>query len=452
MKFKLIRRGPEPRLILIFAGWGMDSRPFETLAPRSYDLAVAWDYRDLSASWIGEIGRYREIAVVAWSFGVAGASSFLLDHPALPITARIAVNGTQHPVDDHLGIPRGIFNGTLDSLSAGNLTRFHRRMCGGSANYRLFAATMPERDVEELRDELRAIGSRDNRQIMWDRAFISTGDLIIPPEAQERAWKEEAYTITELPGPHLPDFGKLLELSLTDKKLVARKFGDATTSYDSHASVQRTVTDRLLATVTPGGRILEIGAGTGYATDRLASMGEVEAWDLIISPRVEELTAAGRIRSRGCDAETAIRELPDGSVDTLFSASTVQWFNSLPAFLREVSRVLRPGGHACISTFGPRTMEEIHSILGNPPLYPTAVAVARMVQEGEVTDGVITLGFDTPRDVLHHIRLTGVNSLGPSPTPGLTRRLLAEYPAGPEGKCRLTYQPVYITISKPCEK
>ncbi len=449
MKFKLTHRTFEPRLLLIFAGWGMDPRPFETLAPEGYDVAVAWDYSDLSAPWVKNLEHYSEIVVMAWSFGVPAAASFILDHPALPITARIAVNGTQHPVDDRLGIPSEIFRGTLDSLSDSNLTRFYRRMCGGAAPYRQFAERLPERDVEELREELRAIGSRgDCTPVMWDKAFISSGDLVIPPAAQREAWCEEAYMVTELTGPHLPDFARLLKRTLTDKKLVGRKFGDATASYDANASVQHMVTDRLLSGVRRGGRILEIGAGTGYATSRLADMGEVEAWDLIISPRVEELTASGRIRSKACDAETAIRELPDDSVDTLFSASTVQWFNSLPAFLQEVKRVLTPGGQASISTFGPRTMQEIHTILGNPPLYPSPEAIGRMVPDAEVTEEIITLDFDSPRDVLTHVRLTGVNSLGPTATPAVTRRLLTDYPAGPDGRYRLTYQPVYITITK----
>lgn len=43
MKFKIIHRHPSERLILLFAGWGMDPHPFENIRRDGYDLAVVWD-------------------------------------------------------------------------------------------------------------------------------------------------------------------------------------------------------------------------------------------------------------------------------------------------------------------------------------------------------------------------------------------------------------------------
>ncbi len=49
MKYRLLTSGNERRLLLIFAGWGMDDAPLRELTPHAgYDLAVAWDYRDLN--------------------------------------------------------------------------------------------------------------------------------------------------------------------------------------------------------------------------------------------------------------------------------------------------------------------------------------------------------------------------------------------------------------------
>lgn len=39
-------------LILLFAGWGMSPAPFAGLTRSGYDIAVVWDYRDLSAPWL----------------------------------------------------------------------------------------------------------------------------------------------------------------------------------------------------------------------------------------------------------------------------------------------------------------------------------------------------------------------------------------------------------------
>ena len=142
MNFKILHntdRQPHERLVLLFAGWGMSERPFQDLTMPGYDVAVVWDYRDMSAPWTGEITGYREIALVAWSFGVHAAARFMASRPDLPVTARIAVNGTRFTSDDTRGIPQSIFQGTLSSLNERNLTKFHMRMCGGGAAYRAFA-------------------------------------------------------------------------------------------------------------------------------------------------------------------------------------------------------------------------------------------------------------------------------------------------------------------------
>ena len=94
---------------------------------------------------------------------------------------------------------------------------------------------------------------------------------------------------------------------------------------------------------------------------------EITGWDLHIPHAFSRAAGCGRIKALECDAETQIRQLPDASVDMIFSASTVQWFNSLPEFLRRTARVLRPGGPAFISTFGPATMRRYATFSRRPP-------------------------------------------------------------------------------------
>lgn len=449
MNFKTTDSGNHPRLILIFAGWGMDEKPFKAVSREGYDIAVVWDYRDLSSPWADGLAVYDEIAVLAWSFGVPAAADFITRYPELPVTSRIAANGTMHPVDDCLGIPTVIFNGTLDTLDDRNLTKFYRRMCGGGAGFRQFSENIPERGIDELRDELRAIASRDIPvDFIWDKALISESDLIIPPKNQQRAWDSESFTTITLPGPHLPDFNSILAKYVTDKNLVERRFRGSADTYDTNATVQREITDRMLRRVRTGGRILEIGSGTGYATAMLADKGDLEAWDLTLCPKVAALAEAGHIKAKACDAETELHNVATGSIELLFSASTVQWFNSLPTFLSEVRRVLAPGGTALISTFGPRTMEEIHLSLDSTPGYPEAAEIKKMIPEAEIEEEIMTVEFPSPADALRHIRLTGVNSLGSHISPAMTRNLLRTYPLTPYGKAVLTYHPIFITIQK----
>ena len=75
------------RALLIFAGWGMDEKPFSRLHLPGYHIIVIWDYRDnrFPDRLERTMETFGEIAVIAWSFGVPAATDFLLSHRSLQI-------------------------------------------------------------------------------------------------------------------------------------------------------------------------------------------------------------------------------------------------------------------------------------------------------------------------------------------------------------------------------
>ncbi|MDE5733794.1 MAG: DUF452 family protein [Duncaniella sp.] len=442
-----------PRLILIFAGWGQDPTPFEGLAADGYDIAVAHSYATPGQPDIPQ--GYKEIAVVGWSYGTGPAAEFIHSHPDLPVTARIAVNGTPWPIHPTLGIPPALYEATLARLDDKAVRKFEMRMCGGARAYASYEPRRPRRDTADLRRELEILGTASWPRVTWDTAVIHTDDAIIPPANQRNAWETEAVRIISLPGPHLPDFGQILPTLLTHKALVAERFAGAEETYDGAAQVQAGIAGRLLSLIPPeafGGRVIEIGSGTGLATAGLAAMPHesLEAWDLHVTPSVAAIPG---IKTRRCDAETEIFTLADASVDLLVSASAVQWFNSLPAFLRQTLRVLTPGGTAAISTYGPETMAELHTALGTRSRFHTTEEIMRMMPPGlavnDLREERVTLGFATPRDVMRHMRQTGVNAMGSGPSAAAAARaLLARYPLDADGRAPLTYQPIHILLHK----
>ncbi len=193
-----------PRLLLFFAGWGADETPFKTYRPADSDYMLCYDYRtlDFDASLLTE---YTDIRVVGWSMGVWAATRIMARTP-LPVSRRIAINGTPFPIDETCGIPPAIFQGTLDGLTDVSLHKFLRRMCADSAAFKAFLQRTPRRPLEELREELAAIAARYAAlppcEAVWDLGVVGTADRIIPPANQVQAWQKLGVPVCQTADAH----------------------------------------------------------------------------------------------------------------------------------------------------------------------------------------------------------------------------------------------------------
>ncbi len=461
MKQRWITKKGNRRVILLFAGWGMDYRPFLKLEKPGYDLMVVWDYRDDSFD-ADSLKGYQEECLLAWSFGVFAASR-ILNSLDLPITLKAAINGTPRPIDDRQGIPLKVFKGTLENLDRENLRKFYRRICISKEQFDRFMADPPQRETEQLKQELERflrLSARPMEPADWDMAVISECDAIFPLQNQLRAWQGHPRVILLQEQGHLPFWQQLIERILVDKGLVARRFAKSATTYHGSATVQRSIASRLwglwknhLDNPYRALDLLEIGYGTGFLTRLYADVlpiASLRLWDL--APlRLEGLPQGAVTECR--DGETSLRLLPSESIDAIASASTVQWFNSPALFLKEALRVLRPGGVLALSTFAPGTLCEISRITGRSLNYYSKKEWQRIIPEGleilAVEEEEIVKSFDTPMQALRHLKETGTNSLGgTNAEAGTIGKLLRDYPLAPSGKASLTYKPIYIISRK----
>lgn len=460
MKHAYIQHCGAPRLIVIFAGWGMDERPFAHLSRPGYDIMAVWDYRtlDFDPEWTAG---YAEVCVLAWSMGVHAAQ---MCHSALGprVTAHIAVGGTPHPVHDRAGIPVDIFTATLHGLDDRSLERFMRRMCGGARAYAEFAPMRPQRPVDELRDELRAIGLRSDgspAEPRFDHYLLTARDAIFPPEAQRLAFRD--CDIVEIDSPHLPPFQDILDGYFIDKTLVAERFNNARTTYDAHAEAQALIADYLAnllhdtdtrAILASGhAEVLEVGCGTGLLSRRILDMkpaARMTYWD--IASEAPECIDAARYTS--CDAETAIRSVPTASLDMIVSASTAQWFNSPERFVAEAMRTLRPGGILAMSTFGPANMQETAEASGHrlhlaaSSVWREAVAGIPDTEQVLITEFAIKCRFCEAMDALRHMSRTGVNAI--TRHPNGARAIASRLAPDSSGRYTLTYTPLFLVLRK----
>ncbi len=432
MKLSYIQKNNSPRLLLIYSGWSVDASAFANLTCQGYDIAVAWDYSELTEAELPV--EYDEVVLIAWSLGVHAAE---LTARHLPLTLTVAVNGTTSPVSDSEGIPVHIYDATARNLSEQSLHKFRRRMGGGHL-------ARGERSIASLQAELLNFPT-EPADFRWDRAIISGSDMIFPPRNQRMAWQGRT-EICEIEGPHMVDFQKIIDAYVINKPLVGKRFGAHHASYDGEADVQHRIAEHLFELwlkhgLNPAGSVLEIGVGSGYFTGcyrKKLKHAEITLWDL--APADDTVMAA--------DAEVELPRLTRG-YDVIASASTMQWFNSQAAFLGQCGRVLNPGGLAVISTFGPRTFAELTEAGAIPLPYLPMESLRRIIPDSleilELHQGLITKTFETPIDALRHMQATGVNARKAGCTP---RELIARYPRRDDGRFGLTFQPIYLILRK----
>lgn len=127
-------------------------------------------------------------------------------YPSLPLSQSIAINGTLYPIHETKGIAPAIFEGTLQGLNDQSLQKFQRRMCGSAADYKAFQTVVPQRPVEELKEELAAIQkqylSLPPSDFAWQRAIIGKSDRIFLPDSQWLAWSNKVDSLEYAEAAH----------------------------------------------------------------------------------------------------------------------------------------------------------------------------------------------------------------------------------------------------------
>lgn len=447
MIIERIHKSEATRAVVIFAGWAMDAHPFATLRKEGYDIYVAYDYRDTAAD-ISMLDGYEEVCIIAWSWGVPAAAEFIHHNRQLPVTAAIAVNGTMTPIDDQYGIPENIFQATLEGLTEASLAKFYRRVCGSAAIYRQFVQCSPKRDFATLRPELEAIrdnGASRQSPLIFDRVIISDNDLIIPSANQRHAWEGHP-CVTETEGSHLSDFQRILDLHIRDKSLIGERFSAASTTYPQEASVQRHIARHLFELWRKHDdrtqqSILEFGVGCGFMTEHYINEPWCTHAHLVdLYPSFDGVTIG--------DAET--HTFTSAKCDTIVTASAMQWFNSPRRFLQHAASSLPSGGMMILSGFGNQHFSELDGIVPKSLYYHAVEDFAKLLpidlQFVAADEETMTISFESMREMLSHLRLTGVNGISSRQTVGITRRLLSEMEHA--DKLTLTYHPTYFILKK----
>ena len=211
-----------------------------------------------------------------------------------------------------------------------------------------------------------------------------------------------------------------------DPQAVRRAFGRAAATYDAAAVLQREVAARMASRLDyvrlAPALILDGGCGTGEAVGELG-VRYPNARVVALDNALPMLSAA---QARARQGRSLLRRLLPGIArgtadpwclcgdlnalplrgvvfDLVWSNLALQWVNDVPRVLAEWRRVLKVGGLATFTTFGPDTLRELRSAFARSDGF---THTNRFIDMHDLGDMLVHAGFADPVMDMEQITLT----------------------------------------------
>jgi ubiquinone/menaquinone biosynthesis C-methylase UbiE len=146
--------------------------------------------------------------------------------------------------------------------------------------------------------------------------------------------------------------------------------GDATENYERYfvPAIGGPLAEELVkaAELRPGERVLDLACGTGVvarlAADRVGPTGSVAGADVnaaMLAVARATIASSGRTGIRWYETAAEAMPLPDAAFDVVLCQLALQFFGDKAAAVREMHRVLAPGGRALASVPAPTPFFEV---------------------------------------------------------------------------------------------
>lgn len=257
----------------------------------------------------------------------------------------------------------------------------------------------------------------------------------------------------------------MLNESNMDKELIRKRFAKAKHTYNQHATVQKQVADKMIKMISDVyksdiNNALEIGCGTGFLTERLINNLQIN--NLLVNDISEEMVAeCMKLKQKGVSMGSIVGDAESIQMPSdlclIASCSTLQWFTDTHLFLERVCNKLKKGGVIAISSFGEKNMKELKEVSNSGIEYKSLSelknTIAKQCDIITAEEEEFTMEFDTPIDVLRHIKGTGTNGLKAENTFSSTKGIESfskKYSSlfATQNGVSLTYNPIYIIAKK----
>lgn len=195
--------------------------------------------------------------------------------------------------------------------------------------------------------------------------------------------------------------------------------------------------DRL--SLPAGSAVLEVGGGAGLMSVDLARRGfHVDAVDT--SQAMVDLTRETAVQA-GCDHSVAVAQgdacalsFDDDTFDLAVAIGVISWLDRPDLAVREMARVVRPGGHVLLTAFNRDQLIGLVDPLRNPLVRPLKHRGKRLFERGGLIDPSATLSYQSRGAVDRYLASAGLvkqrhKTLGFGPFTLFQQAILPDSPA-----------------------
>lgn len=236
-----------------------------------------------------------------------------------------------------------------------------------------------------------------------------------------------------------------------NKELIKIRFNKCLQTYNDNAVVQKIMADEIvkLADFDSLNSVLELGCGTGVLTKKIVKkikFNNYDAIDIVEGCSVYIKEISDKINFMATDIE---KYKPEKKYDLIISNAALQWLSNPQNFIENIVKFLDKNGCFIFTVFGEENYKELDGFIDKKMDYFSLKNLKNLCEKYEkfsIKDDKKILKFNDPKEVLYHMKNTGVNALSPKTwTKKDLDNFVKNYPKISD-KFTLTYHPIYVKI------
>lgn len=239
-------------------------------------------------------------------------------------------------------------------------------------------------------------------------------------------------------------------------KIIKNQFEKSLETYNTNAVVQQIMAQKMVNELckirTKFPKILELGCGTGMLTEEIIKNINFEKYfanDLVEkSKKYITKIVPDAVFIHG----NAKKINPTAKFDLVISNAMFQWFNNMEVVSAHCTNLLKKDGILAFSSFSKGNFKEIRELCGLSLEYKSLDEITQVFKKDyeilHKEEFSQTLNFDTPLELLAHMKKTGVNSIS---SKHLTFKEVKDFCENYKNKypeINLTYSPVIVICKK----